>query len=831
MAHHVAIRGYAPGMGDAVADRTINRRIFTQAQREALGEGPLRLSLEDPLFADWANAAELSEFPFVVDSDARFQTEKPELRSEAWTDVAKRVAAGNASLTNVGNPRKEELVMRRHLMQGSILMSGRHLQHGDKNQSKRPMEVFTNCSTAATSFLLEYLLLNGSGVGRAYDDMMMRVDWNDLGEVHVVVDADYADREKTEMSWDESQQKMVERKVVSDEVKTPEQVKAALKGDKRKVTWFVVPDSRGGWAKAIEQMERMAYEKRRNEVLVLDFSMVRPKGSPIRGMQNRPSSGPGPLMDSIIDIAKVAKIGASRWKATMMVDHYLARCVLVGGARRAARMATKTWRDKTIFEFIFFKRKTGFWSSNNSVTIDQEFRDRCQKVAGKLRSLVLGFRPGLEGVEDLRNNANKLFDAGSISEMDLHAWKVLLAIAEASYFDGTGEPGIINQDRLHANDEGVEAYVDGLYAQSKDFAPDPASRDMMRDIAKVVTSVTFTMITNPCGEITLLMLGAYCVIADVVPFHAFDDQDAEEAFRIAVRALIRTNLMDCLYNREVRRTNRIGVGMTGFHEWAYDRFSFTWADIIDEEKSREMWLMVSRFKRAVVEEATRYAKDLGVSVPHTNTTFKPAGTTSKLFGLTEGAHLPSRRWYLRWVQFRNDDPLVETYRERGYPVRQLKTYDGTTIVGFPTEPTICQLGDGEWVTTAGEATPEEQYQFIRLLEKYWIVGVEADGVTPLENTGNQISYTMKYDPKKVDFAEFLDTLMEGQFSIRCCSVMPQMDEDEGNAAHEYLPEEPISHARFQELMAAIDAGREDIGFEHVDCASGACPVDFKSDAA
>jgi hypothetical protein len=43
------------------------------------------------------------------------------------------------------------------------------------------------------------------------------------------------------------------------------------------------------------------------------------------------------------------------------------------------------------------------------------------------------------------------------------------------------------------------------------------------------------------------LLGGYCVIADVVPFHAQNDDDAEDAFRTA-RALIRTNLMDCLYS-------------------------------------------------------------------------------------------------------------------------------------------------------------------------------------------------------------------------------------------------------------------------------------------
>lgn len=198
-------------------------------------------------------------------------------------------------------------------------------------------------------------------------------------------------------------------------------------------------------------------------------------------------------------------------------------------------------------------------------------------------------------------------------------------------------------------------------------------------------------------------------------------------------------------------------------------------------------------------------------------------TTSKLFGLTEGAHLPSMREFLRWVQFRNDDPLVDEYQSKGYPVRKLKTYSGTTIVGFPTVPLICQLGMGDKLVTAAEATPEEQYQYLRLLEKYWIVGVAEDGLTPLEDRGNQVSYTLKYDPKVVSFEEFKRTLLEGQSSVRCCSVMPQGD----TSAYEYQPEQPVTKHEFEMIAAAITASvKEDIGFEHIDCGSGGCPVDF-----
>ncbi|RWI35485.1 ribonucleoside-diphosphate reductase [Mesorhizobium sp.] len=759
-------REYFPGMGQAVADRTVNRKI------------------KNP------------------DGTSRVET---------WAEVARRVSRGNVMLDphyhdpyHILRIDAEFDRMHHHMRQASLLMSGRHLQHGDETQPTRNQEVFTNCSTAATTFLLFYLLLNGSGVGRAYDDAMIKADLNQMPIVVPVIDWSHKD---------------VERGIITG-YKTRRDVEH-LYAD-RKINVFEVPDSREGWAKAIEIIERMAFEGRRDEVLILDFTGVRPKNAPIMGMQGRPASGPGPLMSAIANIAALRDAGMAPWRAAIYADHYAAECVLVGGARRAARMATKHWKDATIFDFIQLKRGGFLWSSNNSVTIDDEFRAGASKVMQLIRAA------GREAQDSYFVRTQLM--AGEITKVEWQAYRVLLELAKAAYYDRTGEPGIINQDKLKRDDAGMESYVDGRYAQSSRFSVDEESVPLMAALARACLGLRYTMITNPCGEICLLLLGAYCVIADVVPFHAQSDDDAEDAFRTAVRALIRTNTMDCLYRREVNRTNRIGVGITGFHEWAYSRFKFTWHDIIDEEKSKPMWLMLSRFKRAIIGEAESYSKELGVTVPHTNTTFKPAGTTSKLFGLTEGAHLPSMRRFLRWVQFRNDDPLIAEYEAKGYPVKRLKTYEGTTIVGFPTAPKICELDGGDWVVTAAEATPEEQYQFLRLLEKYWIRGVAEDGVTPLEaDTGNQISYTLKYDPEKVSFERFLDTLVEGQFSIKCCSVMPQSD----TSAYEYQPEQPVTKHEYEMIAAAIanDNVQEDIGLEHVDCGAGACPIDFGEKAA
>jgi hypothetical protein len=92
-------------------------------------------------------------------------------------------------------------------------------------------------------------------------------------------------------------------------------------------------------------------------------------GSPIKGMQNRP---PRALAADGRDRQrrKLRDAGMAPWRSALYADHYLAECVLVGGARRAARMSTKDWRDKTCSTSS--RQAGGFlWSSNNSVTVDQ----------------------------------------------------------------------------------------------------------------------------------------------------------------------------------------------------------------------------------------------------------------------------------------------------------------------------------------------------------------------------------------------------------------------------------------------------------------------------
>ena len=349
-----------------------------------------------------------------------------EERWEEWPEVAERVSLGNTLLLDnfkdafdseedLEAHRKEERdIMRKHIANASMLMSGRHLQHGDETQLDRNIEVFTNCSTASTSAIVFYLLMNGSGVGRAYDDDMCVVDWDYMPNVRVVLSDQHDD-----FDWGQDEStRDAEHKYGGP--------------DKDGIHWFTVPDSREGWGQAVEMIETMAYEEKyKDEMLIIDFSDVRPKGAPIKGMQGRPSSGPKPLMKAIQKASSIKGAGMSPWKQAMFVDHYFAECVLVGGARRSARIATKDWRDPEVLDFISIKRGGFLWSANNSITVDEEFWKQ---------------------------------------ESD-HAQEVLEATLRASYEDGTGEPGFINQHKLVQNDKGFEDYTDGKYAESEKYKP------------------------------------------------------------------------------------------------------------------------------------------------------------------------------------------------------------------------------------------------------------------------------------------------------------------------------------------------------------------------
>ena len=69
-----------------------------------------------------------------------------------------------------------------------------------------------------------------------------------------------------------------------------------------------------------------------------------------------------------------------------------------------------------------------------------------------------------------------------------------------------------------------------------------------------------------------------------------------------VRFLMRANRMDSLYAEEVARTNRMGIGPTGLHEWAWLRFGLSFSDLLDEARSAPFWAMLEHLSEVAKQE-------------------------------------------------------------------------------------------------------------------------------------------------------------------------------------------------------------------------------------
>jgi len=132
---------------------------------------------------------------------------------------------------------------------------------------------------------------------------------------------------------------------------------------------YQIPDSREGWVEALRLMLEAFFLGK--QVPNIDFSLIRPKGTPIRGFGGI-ASGPGPLIEMLKDIKALLteRIG----KAISSVDivdimNYIGRCVVSGNVRRSAEIALG---DPTDFDFVTCKQDqdklySHRWASNNIV--------------------------------------------------------------------------------------------------------------------------------------------------------------------------------------------------------------------------------------------------------------------------------------------------------------------------------------------------------------------------------------------------------------------------------------------------------------------------------
>lgn len=750
----------------------------------------------------------------------KYARRKENGESQTWSERLKEVVHGNFLLDSTALYTDQEVVDTLDLaLKGVMPFSGRHLQHGDSDQPNKNIELFTNCSTAIFCFSSFWLLLNGSGVGADYSSYTRRVNFSKhMPHIRMVLDGGlYDDGNVANGAHPDFKQAATE---FSGYFESKREALHKYPPNSEQVRWFTVEDSREGWAQVMSIIETAAWqEKHADKLFIFDWSAVRESGAPIAGQQNRPASGPLPVMRAFSKIANIKGIpDMAPWKQALYIDHYTASCVALGGVRRAARMATKWYRDPDIFDFIEIKRGGHLWSANISILVDKAFWAEAK---------------------DPRT----------------HSARVYQAITGAQYMDQTGEPGIINVDMLNNDKTGLETITGENYINpNAKLKLHDRTKDMMGKILSYLKKMEYPFIVNPCAEIPLALWGGFCVIGDICLANAESIEEVKTAARMMPRALIRVNLMESLYKKEVERTNRIGVSLTGIHEFIAKHFQINFYDIVNvltqvsdpsrfarltesqisarRKRALDFWFLIRDMREIAEKSAAEYSAMLGVATPHTITTIKPSGTISKVLDCTEGAHLPPVVHYIRWNQIIKTIPGTDTlnpelakYEAAGYPIKDVShQYPNYMVVGFPKMQRIGELLPPDELVTSEDTTPAEQFEWIRLLERFWF-GTKEDG----SSANSQVSYTMKYDPNKISFLEYIEMLAKEQSTVRCCAIMPIVD----MSTYAYQPEEKISASEYQALidnintnikkdLEALDSAYDD---DALSCAGGICAVD------
>jgi len=289
---------------------------------------------------------------------------------------------------------------------------------------------------------------------------------------------------------------------------------------------------------------------------------------------------------------------------------------------------------------------------------------------------------------------------------------------------------------------------------------------------------------NPCGE-QVLWDKESCNLAEVFPANFDGSIDDELAFRLVTRYCVRTRLTP-LSDQEseavAKKNMRIGVGLGGLCD-------FDWSE-----------KMLSRWYKAVRNEANKYAEELGVSKPITTTTVKPSGTISLLCGSSPGIHAPFAPYYIRRVRISRQEPMSEALKQAGVPWEYDK-YDqsgNTLCFMFPMKAKHNRV-------SVQTETVRDQFMRQLTVQRYW-----AD---------NAVSTTISFDANKPgELVEFLEDYAK---EMKSASFLAK------SHGYEQPPYEAISRSEFVDMASKINYAHPltiGAGVEIEECSNGACPI-------
>lgn len=562
--------------------------------------------------------------------------------------------------------------------------------------------------------------------------------------------------------------------------------------------YFRVPDSREGWAQALQRVIDAHYEGITE--LIIDVSDIRPRGAEIKGFGGV-ASGPAPLVEMLTKVNEILNrrvgdyVTPTEWGDVIQL---IGTCVVAGNVRRTALILIGDQNDKEFVESKNYSLPQNVeasqwrWASNNSVDIGIN-TDR----------------------ETLRNLAVNI------------------------YYNG--EPGYVNIELSRNFGRIIDGFQKDIDGEVEVFNP--------------CGEITLPN-ASPCNLFEINLPRIHELISKGIETEKLYEEAAYLAARYAYRITFRPYEWEAT-RKIVERHRRLGVGVTGitdfvlmkFGEKAIIGFNDDGSAIFNEDVAK----FFDQLYRYVREANRAQARELEANESIKVTTVKPSGTVSLLMGVSPGQHFHWSAYMVRRVRMAASSALVPVLMECGYKVEPAIVgfnndgsykYDyNTVVVEFPIK---APTADHPKFQSAGDVPLKEQAALQALLATYWSDNAVSatltfkkakpkpvyfdDGTMLLDKFGNPELKVNKRDEDAV-IEEITDILDRYKTVIKSTSLLPHATD-----VYPQMPYEEITKEQYEKMTARIkakpweliggvlQAEDEDTTDYTIECVGNSCPI-------
>ncbi len=438
-------------------------------------------------------------------------------------------------------------------------------------------------------------------------------------------------------------------------------------------------DSRQGWVQALSYFLDAVFDNDGPESIVFNIDSIRPMGERINGFGGT-ASGPEALIGIIQDVCRIINECPTNYLRSidcMDIADCVARGVVAGSSRRSALICLFDQGDELCAnaKVNMPEHKSYRWQSNNTECVGSLHTDELKLFLeanpdsdlDTIINFIDQFKPSLEWFE------KKFETIAASGEPGINNYLLMCAKRWLAVRKWRPNVPILEIWDLYCNvgtNPCHEIILSAGFSLIKELIGKGVSFCNLTTIP--LQNFVFTFLEEQkdhyYSELEHRPKESYWTIATgstkgwrFVKGVILDLALLEQAVRLITRIGLRQTCVQ-MPTQELHETQieerLLGVSATGWRKMM-DMLGWQTAgpEIIDLQKKMRQWAN---------DEATKYAAKLGVPRPLLVTCIKPEGTSSKVFGSSDGLHWEWAPYYIRRIQMSTTDALAKALKAQGF---------------------------------------------------------------------------------------------------------------------------------------------------------------------